>query len=447
MTPFVYSDMKRFLLVLMVVLAVTASVAAYYRANSGTDAPQFTTATVTRGDVVQTVEATGTLEAVTTVQVGSQVSGTIASLHADFNSQVKKGQVVARLEPSVLQAQVEQARASLDRLQADVDRARVTVDDAQQKQKRAHELFAQGLIAAADNDTADVTARQAQASLVAAQAQVTQARASLNQAEVNLSHTVITAPVDGTVISRSVDVGQTVAASMSAPTLFEIARDLREMQVNASIDEADIGQIASGQSVTFRVDAYPNDTFTGRVSQVRLNPVVTQNVVSYVTVIDVPNPELKLKPGMTATVTIEVARADDVVRVPVSALRFRPTTEMLADARPAGTSGTQAPNTERARTGAARERSANADAAVARVWTLQDGVLHPVRVHTGVSDGTATAILGDALSEGTAIVTGVVASASGTSTNGAATSPLIPQRPGGQRGQGQGRQLQGGGAR
>jgi HlyD family secretion protein len=280
---------KRAIFVLIVILAVTASVAAYYRTTGDDQAAQLVTASATRGDVVQLVEATGKLEAVTTVQVGTQVSGSIVSLHADFNSQVRKGQVVARLDPSVLQAQVEQAQATVARLGADVERSRIQVDDAEVKFRRAQELFARGLIPATDLETAETTARQAQASLKAAQAQVVQSQASLNQSKVNLSHTVIAAPVDGIVISRNVDVGQTVAASMSAPTLFVIAKDLTAMQVNASIDEADIGRIQQGQRVTFTVDAYPKDTFTGTVSQVRLNPVVSQNVVSYVTMIDVPN--------------------------------------------------------------------------------------------------------------------------------------------------------------
>ena len=287
---------KRLLLSLVAIAALTVSVAAYYRSAGDGDAPQFTTVAATRGDVVDTVEATGTLEAVTTVQVDSQVSGTIKSLHADFNSQVRKGQVIARLDPSLLQAQVDQAQATIVRLQADVERSRVAFDDAEVKLRRARQLVDAQLLPAIDVETAESTARQAEASVKAAQAQVTQARGSLNQNQVNLSHSVITAPVDGIVISRNVDVGQTVAASMSAPTLFVIAKDLSEMQVNASIDEADIGRIEAGQVVTFRVDAYPRDTFTGTVSQVRLQPVVVQNVVSYVTVISVPNRELKLKP-------------------------------------------------------------------------------------------------------------------------------------------------------
>jgi HlyD family secretion protein len=402
---------KRLLLILIAVAGVTASAAAYYRTNASEKSPQFVTAAASRGDVIETVEATGTLEAVTTVQVGSQVSGTIQSLHADFNSQVKKGQVIARLDPSVMQAQVEQAQASVLRLQADVERSRIDVADTQNKLRRARELMDKGLIPATDLENAETAALQAQASLKASQAQVAQSMASLNQNRVNLSHTVITAPVDGTVISRSVDVGQTVAASMSAPELFKIAKDLTQMQVNASIDEADIGRIKSGQKVVFTVDAYPNERFTGTVSQVRLNPVVAQNVVSYVTIIDVPNRDLKLKPGMTATVTVEVARADDVIRVPNAALRFR----------------------------------ASRDAG-ARVWTLQDGHLRPVPVQTGISDGTTTAITEGDLTVDAHIVTGMASTTTGAAP--AATSPLLPfggRRPGGNNNNGGARQGAGAG--
>jgi HlyD family secretion protein len=260
--------------------------------------------------------------------------------------------------------------------------------------------------------------------LQSAKAQVTQARASLNQNRVNLGHTVITAPVDGIVISRNVDVGQTVAASMSAPTLFVIAKDLTRMQVEASVDEADIGRIRQGEPVTFRVDAYPRDVFKGTVSQVRLQPVVVQNVVSYVTVIDVPNPEKKLKPGMTATVTIEIARADDVLTVPNSALRFRPadnTRQSGTNTRPVATSGGNRTGTQ----GGSFDRGR-------RIWALRDGQLQPVRVETGISNGTATAVSGDELREGMEIVTGVVAS-DNAAAPAAGTSPLIPQRRGGAR--------------
>jgi HlyD family secretion protein len=292
--------------------------------------PEIVMAPVTRGDVTEAVSATGTLEAVNTVLVGTQVSGTIAQLDADYNSIVRKGQVVARLDPSLFQTQIDQAEANLARAEADMERLKVAVDDAQTKLARARELSARSLIPASELETADVNVRSAQAQLRSAQAQVTQARANLNQTRVNLQHTVIRAPIDGIIISRDVDVGQTVAASMQAPTLFIIAADLTKMKVNANIDEADVGRIRPGQRVSFRVDAFPTEEFEGTVSQIRLQPAVVQNVVTYATVIDVPNRELKLKPGMTANVSLQIARRDDVLRVPNMALRFRPTTDIFA---------------------------------------------------------------------------------------------------------------------
>ena len=280
--------------------------------------------------MIAKVDATGTLQPVTTVQVGSQVSGTIKALYADFNSQVKKDQVVAELEPSLFQTEVDQASATMSKLQADADHAKVDVTDTQSKLNREQQLFDKQLVAATDLETAKATAQESAAAYKSAQAEVTEARAALNQAQVNLSHTIIKAPIDGVVISRSVDVGQTVAASLSAPVLFVIAQDLTHMQVNASVDESDIGRIAIGEKVTFRVDAYTNQTFNGTVSQVRLNSTVNQNVVSYTTMIDVPNPDLKLKPGMTANVTIQIASNQNVLRVPNAALRFRPTAALFA---------------------------------------------------------------------------------------------------------------------
>jgi HlyD family secretion protein len=404
------------LLIVVVMLAATAAVTAYYRRN-GVDAPAVTTAVVERGDVVRRVQATGRLEAVTTVEVGSQVSGTIASLHADYNSQVRKGQVVAKLEPSLFQTQVEQSRATLLRVQADLERARVALEDARVRQKRAETLSSQQLLPASELDAARVATLEAEAALKSAQAQVTQARAALNQAQVNLSHTTITAPIDGIVISRNVDVGQTVAASMQAPVLFTIAQDLRQMQVEASVDEADIGRIQPEQRVTFQVDAYPGRTFDGTVRQVRLAPVVEQNVVSYVTVVDVPNPRGELKPGMTATVSIEIARADDVLKVPAAALRFAPDAELrkahgLPDAA------------------AAAARGARGSRGSRQVWLLgPEGRLQAATVETGVSDGTTVAVTGGELREGARVVTGQTAPATASAAPAGGTSPLVPQRP------------------
>jgi HlyD family secretion protein len=322
--------MKKTVIAVVAVAVIGGSGYAYYSYRKTGPKPTVSTAAVTRGDVIDSVGATGTLQAVTTVQVGTQVSGTIQSLYADFNSLVKKGQVLARLDPSLFQTQIEQARANLIRAQAEVDRLKVALDDAKTKLTRAQELSARSLIPRTDLETAQVAVRSTEAQIQSAQAQVTQAQASLNQNQVNLEHTVITAPIDGLVISRNVDVGQTVAASMQAPTLFVLAADLTKMQVLANLDESDVGRIRPGQKVSFRVDAYPADTFMGTVSQVRLNPIVQQNVVTYATVIDVPNDDLRLKPGMTANVNVEIARATNVLRIPNAALRFRPTNEMYA---------------------------------------------------------------------------------------------------------------------
>jgi HlyD family secretion protein len=402
--------MKRSFWVAAGVIAVAVIAATYYyRRDVAAEAPVFTTAEISRGDVISTVEATGTLEAVTTVQVGSQVSGTISALHADFNSEVRKGQIIAELDASLFQTQVEQAKATVVRLQADVDRARVQAADAALKLKRAHELFDKQLIPATDLETAQSTSRSADAAVKGAEAQVVQAQASLNQAQVNLSHTIIRAPIDGVVIARNVDVGQTVASSLQAPTLYIIARNLTEMRVNASIDESDIGEIEPKQKVRFRVDAYPNETFTGTVSQVRLQPVVQQNVVSYVTVIDVPNPGLKLKPGMTAAVTIETARADDVLKVPNAALRFRPAG--TGNARPGRASG---------------GGSIPGEEDKGAVWVLAQDRPMRVPVRTGISDGRDTAILDSELTAGTAVITGTASTAAPAAATAPATSPLLP---------------------
>jgi len=321
--------MKKALLVLVLVGGgITAY--GYLAYNTVEFVPEVRTARVTRGTILDTVGATGALEAVTTVNVGSQVSGTIQSLSADFNSIVRANEVIMRLDPSLFETQVEQARANLIRAEADTERLRVALDDARVQLRRAEDLASRQLISETEREAAQVAARSAEAQLRSSEAAVTQAQASLNQNEVNLEHTVIRAPIDGIVISRLVDMGQTVAASLQAPELFVIAADLTKMRVLANIDEADIGRIRPGQRVTFTVDAYPGEEFEGAVSQIRLEPVVTQNVVTYATVIDAPNPDLRLKPGMTATITLEVARRENVLRIPNAALRFRPTTEMFA---------------------------------------------------------------------------------------------------------------------
>jgi HlyD family secretion protein len=274
---------------------------------------------------------------------------------------------------------------------------------------RARELAARQLIPAQDLQTAETDSRTAAAQVTAAAAKVAQATSAVESAQVNLAKTIITSPIDGVVTARNVDVGQTVAASFSAPTLFVIAADLAKMQVNASVDESDVGQVAAGQPVTFHVDAYPNDTFAGTVSQVRLDPTTTNNVVVYSAIIDAPNPGLKLKPGMTANATIEVARRDDVLRVPAAALRFKPDTTVLAQY--AG--GASAPAGPAGRT----------------VWVLNGAAIAPVTVKPGATDGTNTEIAGGALAEGALVVTrAALATSPATPASAASNNPLLPSR-------------------
>lgn len=421
--------MKRRLAMLIgFVVLIAGGVLTYDRMTSTADQPMFVTAPVTRGDVVETVDATGTVQAVTTVQVGTQVSGTIKALHADFNSAVRRGQVIAELEPSLFQAQVEQARASIVRLQADARRARVQSEDAQQKLKRARELSQRDLIPATELETAQATTREREAAVEAAEAQIVQARASLNQADVNLAHTIITAPIDGIVISRNVDVGQTVAASMQAPTLFVIARDLTKMQVNASVAESDIGRIQPGQTVAFHVDAYPSMTFTGRVSLVRLDPIVEQSVVSYITTIDVPNPQLRLKPGMTANVMIEIERASNVLRVPNAATRVRPSPAVFA-ALGQPLPAEAALHVERTDDeGGGRGSSVGTPSTMraAAVWTVRSGRLEPIAVRLATTDATHAAVVAGQLAEGVEVVTAIQAAA--TSNPSSSSSPFLPSR-------------------
>lgn len=314
----------------LVVLAAVGGGYYLYKVRSAVPEPSAATMPLSRGEVVDTVGATGTLEAVETVDVGTQVSGVVQALYADFNSIVRRGQVIARLDPQLIQTQIEQQKANVARADADLERLRVALADAEQKLRRAQQMAEKNLIPRTELETAEVNVRSAEAQIRSSEAAVTQARAQLNNQVVNLGYTTITAPIDGIVISRNVDQGQTVASSMNAPTLYVIAADLTKMQVIANIDEADVGRMRPGQVVNFRVDAYPTETFRGEVAQVRLQPSVVQNVVTYSTVISVPNAELKLKPGMTANVTIEIARRNNVLRIPNRALSFRPTNEMFA---------------------------------------------------------------------------------------------------------------------
>jgi HlyD family secretion protein len=418
-------------------------------------APQYYTEKVQKGDIQNVVQATGTINAVTTVQVGSQVSGTIRTLYADFNSHVKKGQVIAQIDPSLFKGALLQAQANLANAQANLTAAKANLDKAQAAAVQAKldfnrytTLAAEGVVPTQQLDTARATSQSADAAVGAAKAQVTQAAAQVQQssaavkvAQTNLDYTTIRSPIDGTVVARSVDVGQTVAASLQAPTLFTIAQDLTKMQVYVSTDESDVGSISTGQEVRFTVDAFPKNSFKGKVSAVRLNATTVQNVVTYTTVVDFANPEMKLFPGMTAYVTIPVAQATDVVKVPNGALRFTPdlTAQQISDlyqkagiAASAGARGRKAAQgTQQA---SAQQTAGQATTAI--VWKLNaDKSLEPVQIKLGITDHTTTEVaqvVKGSLNPQDLVITGAA------SNKGASAASAAPGM-GGARGAGGGR--------
>ncbi len=384
---------------------------------------RYDTARVDRGRIVAKVTASGTLSAIVTVQVGSQVSGRIAELHADWNSQVKKGELVAKIDPQLFQASVLQARANLVAAQGNLAKAKAQAVDAERQYQRNVILAERKLIAQADLDTSQSTFDADKAAVDAAAGAVEQAKAQLSSAEVNLAYTDIISPTDGTVIARNVDVGQTVAASLQAPVLFLIAEDLRKMQVDTSVAEADIGKLQAGMKATFTVDAYPNERFLGTVRQVRNNPQTVQNVVTYDAVIDVANPDLKLKPGMTANCTFIWAERDDALRIPNAAMRFRPPAELLALLNPGAGPGqrVQGANAEAAQgAGAARKgpMTGGADPSRRTVWVLRSGKPQPVVIHSGVSDGSLTEVVEGDLSQGDLVITDMSGGSSGAQQAG-----------------------------
>ena len=319
-----------------ILLGLVAALVLWRCTRSDEAAPKYVTDAVARGDVISRVSASGSLSAVVTVEVGSQVSGRIQALYADFNSVVKKGQRIAKIDPALFEAAVAQAAANVTAARGNLARLEAQAEEAERLARRAAQLFETRIVAENDRDASASTALAARAAVQQGRGQLAQSQAALNQSETNLRYTDILAPTDGIVISRAVNVGQTVAASLSAPVIFTIAQDLRAMEVHTNIAESDIGRLRAGMDASFTVDAYPTERFRGRIREIRNAPQVVQNVVTYDAVIDVENAELKLKPGMTATVNIVSERRDGVLRVPNAALRFRP--DALA-ARPAGAGG------------------------------------------------------------------------------------------------------------
>ncbi|HEX9305312.1 MAG TPA: efflux RND transporter periplasmic adaptor subunit [Thermoanaerobaculia bacterium] len=400
-----------------------------------TSEPKYRTAKVDRGDLTQTVTATGAVSAVTTVAVGSQVSGIIQRLRADFNSQVKKGDLLAELDPTPFQEKVNAAQAGLEKANVDLRNTRIALE-------RQKALKKEGLAPQADFDAA-------QANYDSARASVQQASAALKQTETDLKYTKIVAPIDGVVVARQYDVGQTVAASFQAPTLFTIAQDLTKMQVAADVSESDIGTVKVGEPVRFTVDAYPERNFRGKVSQIRLNATVNQNVVTYPVIVAVDNPDLMLRPTMTANVSIEVARVNDVVRIPNAALRFRPeekaTTspeERAASLGAGGGTAAVARQVDQSRGGGASGGSGGASRGGGgggrrgkggppteqTVYKLPPAKAEPdpVKIQTGISDGRLTQVVSGQLAVGDSVVTGVATTkveSTGSALPGGGRSP------------------------
>src|SRR5215469_11846852 len=312
-------------------IALVLLVALFFWRRRGSAEPHFDTAAVQRGRLIARVTATGTLSALVTVQVGSQVSGRIAQINVDFNSPVKKGDLIAKIDPQLFDAAVEQAKANYLEAKGNLGKSKVQAVDAERQRIRSKTLLQKELISQADYDTTETNKLAADAQVEVSAGAVEQAKAALHQAQVNLAYTSIISPIDGTVISRNVDVGQTVAASLHAPTLFTIAENLKKMQVDTNVAEADVGRLEPGMIATFTVDAYPSERFQGRIRQIRNAPQTVQNVVTYDAVIDVDNSDLKLKPGMTTNVTVIVAEKDDVLKVPNAALHFTAPPEMIQE--------------------------------------------------------------------------------------------------------------------
>jgi HlyD family secretion protein len=393
---------------------------------------QWDTAAVDRGRIVARVTATGTLSALVTVQVGSQVSGRIQQLFADFNSPVKKGQLIAKIDPQLFQASLEQARANYAAAQGTLAKAKVQAAQAELDFKRQAGLAERKLVAPADFDLARTNLAAAKAQIAVNTGNLQQAKAALNQAKVNLAYTNIVSPTDGVVISRSVDVGQTVAASLQAPTIFVIAEDLRKMQVNTSVAEADVGKLVADMEASFVVDAYPGERFKGKVRQIRNAAQTVQNVVTYDAVIDVDNGDLKLRPGMTANVTFIVANREDVLRVPNAALRFRLSPEVSAvlnrDAKQSSDGGAAG---EGMRAGGRRGGAGPDDAPDRKtVWVLDGQTPRFVRLKVGASDGSKTEVVEGGLTEGGLVITDA------TVTGGAKPTGFLPGAPAPPRGGG-----------
>jgi HlyD family secretion protein len=429
----------------LLVLAGIAAAVVWYLRKPAEPEIKYATNAVDRGRIEATITASGTVSALVTVQVGSQVSGRIESLEADFNSEVKKDQVVAKIDPRSFETDLTKAQANAYAANGNLARAKAQAANAEKQLARTKDMAAQGLTSQADLEAAETAAAAAQAEIQSVKGSVEQARAAVEQARINLAYTVIHSPIDGVVISRDVDVGQTVAASLSAPTLFTIAEDLRKMQVDTYVAESDVGKLKPGMDATFTVDAYPGKKFVGKLREIRNAPQTVQNVVTYDAVIDVPNPDLELKPGMTANVSFSVASRDNALRLVNAALRFRPPAGVLASASagsaPAGSArsgsfartggsgtpgGSPVPSASGASASPRRARNAGGPPADRKtVYVLRDGTPQAVRIRIGITDGSNTEILEGDLHEGDLVITSATGADAGAAAgNKPGSSPV-----------------------
>ncbi|OGP26876.1 MAG: hypothetical protein A2038_01035 [Deltaproteobacteria bacterium GWA2_57_13] len=420
---------KRVIALTAALLLVAVAAFEFWRFGNSAKESSYVTMPVQRNNITQVVSSTGTLQAVVTVQVGSQVSGTIDKLFADFNTKVKAGQVVVQLNQDKFKASVDQGRANVLAAQSSLAKAKVSVADALRTLERNRELRKRDLTAQSELDAAQTAYDAALAQVEVNKAQVAQAQAALNQTEVDLDNTTIRSPVEGIVISRNVDVGQTVAASLQAPTLFTIANDLSKMEVHTSVDEADVGNIWEGQEVTFTVDAYPARRFTGKVHQVRNAATVVQNVVTYNAVVRIDNKELLLKPGMTANVQFLVSQKEGVLTIPNMAVRFKPpeqkdeAQELLRQEQ-----SRAAPRVGARRTSRSGGGGGGGGGRRVRIYVLKNLKAQPVEVQLGITDGSKTEVRDGELNENDAVIIGMASGASAQSKAGVA-NPFQPQQP------------------
>lgn len=438
--------MKRKKLIIIAIIIVIAAAALSYAVlfNRRDNEMSYVMKPVEVGDIQRIVVATGALNPVTTVEVGSQVSGRIAKLYADFNSRVKEGELVAQLDQSLFLTRVKQSEANYKSSAAALEKAKVNLDNAQKALDRTTDLFAKGIASPQENDKAEETFYASQAEVKAAEARLEQALAQLDSNKVDFQHTIIKSPIDGIVISRNVNVGQTVAASFQAPVLFEIANDLTKMQIDCNVDEADIGSIREGQSATFTVDAFPEEVFQAKVVQVRFAPVIVQNVVTYDTIIEVNNPELKLKPGMTATASIIVDERKNVLKVPNAALRFTPDlspeeiSKLLKKAAEKASEQKQQLQSssemrERRQPGYSMMQEGQRERMQMKkppmVWILNEKrELQPIIVLTGLSDANYTEVIRGRLKKDEKVITGIELSQESSSGGGPLGSPFMRRR-------------------